>query len=381
MTAYLPRTSFTADHELFRDQVRKFMEREVAPRHAQWEKDRVVSRDVWLKAGAAGLLCTVIPEEYGGAGADRFYSAVVIEEIARLCASGIGFNLHSDIAAPYILNYGSEEQKRTWLPKAARGEVILAIAMTEPGAGSDLQGIKTTAIRDGDELVINGQKTFITNGQLCDLVIVVAKTDPAKGAKGMSLVLVEADRKGFSKGRNLHKIGTHAQDTSELFFADVRVPASNLLGEEGQGFKSLMQELAWERLQVAIRNQAMAEAALEHTIAYTRERKAFGSAVIDFQNSRFKLAECKTQVQIGRTMVDHCLGLVVKRELDATTAAMAKLWCSEMCGRITDECLQLHGGYGFMWEYPITRFYADARVQRIFGGTSEIMKEIVARTL
>ena len=381
MTAFIPRQSFTSDHELFRDQVRRFIEREVLPHHAQWEKDQVVSREVWLKAGAAGFLCTVIPEEYGGAGADRFYSAIIIEEIARAGASGLGFNLHSDIAAPYILNYGSEAQKRHWLPKAAKGEVILAIAMTEPGAGSDLQGIKTTAIRDGDDLIINGQKTFITNGQLSDLVIVVTKTDPAKGAKGMSLVLVEADRKGFSKGRNLHKIGTHAQDTSELFFADVRVPASNVLGEAGKGFQYLMQELAWERLQVALRNMAMAEAALEHTIAYTRDRKAFGNAIAQFQNTRFKLAECKTEVQIGRTMVDHCLGLVVKRELDAAAAAMAKLWCTEMSNRVIDECLQLHGGYGFMWEYPITRLYADARVQRIFGGTSEIMKEIVARTL
>jgi len=377
----LQRTIFSAEHELFRDQVRRFIEREVTPHHAQWEKEQRVSRKVWLKAGAAGLLCTVIPEEYGGAGADRFYSAVIIEEIARAGASGLGFNLHSDIAAPYILNYGSEAQKRQWLPKAARGEVILAIAMTEPGAGSDLQGIKTTAVRDGDDLVINGQKTFITNGQLSDLVIVVAKTDPAKGAKGMSLVLVEADRKGFSKGRNLHKIGTHAQDTSELFFADVRVPAENLLGEAGKGFQYLMQELAWERLQVALRNMAMAEAALDHAIAYTRERKAFGQPVAQFQNTRFKLAECKTEVQIGRTMVDHCLGLVVQRQLDAASAAMAKLWCTEMSNRVIDECLQLHGGYGYMWEYPITRLYADARVQRIFGGTSEIMKEIVARTL
>ncbi|HYM30719.1 MAG TPA: acyl-CoA dehydrogenase family protein [Candidatus Cybelea sp.] len=381
MTAYLTRTIFNEEHHLFRDQVRRFMEREVVPNHGEWEEDGKVSRDVWLKAGAAGLLCTVIPEEYGGVGADRFFSAIIIEEISRAGASGLGFNLHSDIMAPYILNYGSEEQKRAWLPKMTTGEVIGAIAMTEPGAGSDLQGVRTTAVREGNHLVINGQKTFITNGQLADLVVVVAKTDPAQGAKGMSLVLVEAGTPGFTKGRNLHKVGLKAQDTSELFFSDVRVPITNLLGEEGKGFKYLMQELAWERLQVAIRNVAMAEAALDHTIAYTRERKAFGHAIADFQNSRFRLAECKTEVQIARAFVDHCLALVVKRELDAASAAMAKLFATETSGRVIDECLQLHGGYGYMWEYPIARFYADARVQRIFGGTSEIMKEIVARTL
>ncbi|HYM30718.1 MAG TPA: acyl-CoA dehydrogenase family protein [Candidatus Cybelea sp.] len=378
----LPRTIFTADHDLFRDQVRKFCEREIAPHHAKWEEDGIVPRSAWLKAGEAGLLCATMPVEYGGAGADRFYSAIIMEELARINASGPGFSLHSDIVAPYILNYGSEEQKRTWLPKMASGEVIGAIAMTEPGTGSDLQGVRTTAVREGNkDLIVNGQKTFITNGQNADLVIVVAKTDPKQGAKGISLVLVEATRKGFTKGRNLEKIGLKAQDTSELFFSDVRVPARNLLGEEGKGFAMLMQELAWERLQVAIGAMANAEAALQWTVDYTRQRKAFGQAIAEFQNTRFKLAEIKTEVQIGRVFVDRCIDLVVKRELDVATAAMAKYWTSDLQCRVIDECLQLHGGYGYMWEYPIARAYADSRVQRIYAGTNEIMKELIARTL
>ena len=381
MTAYLPRTVFEPEHELFRDQVRKFIEREITPHREEWEETGNLSRDAWLKAGEAGLLCMTMPEEYGGAGADRRYSAILLEELARVFASGPGFTLHSDIVAPYILAYGTEEQKRTWLPKMATGEVIGSIAMTEPVAGSDLQGIKTTAIRDGDDLVINGQKTFITNGYLCDLSIVVTKTDPAAGAKGTTLVLVEADRPGFTKGRKLKKVGMKAQDTAELFFDDVRVPASNILGEEGKGFIQLMHQLAWERMQIAIRNAASAESILEHTIDYTKERKAFKRSVIDFQNTRFRLAELKTQVQIARTFVDHCLELLLKDELDPATAATAKLWVTEMQGRVADQCVQFHGGYGYMWEYPVARAYADARVQRIFGGTSEIMKEIIARTL
>ena len=377
----LQRTVFSAEHELFRDQVRKFCEREIAPNHAKWEEDGIVSRDAWLKAGAAGLLCATMPAEYGGAGADRFYSAIIMEELARIGASGPGFSLHSDIVAPYILNYGSEEQKQTWLPKMARGEVIGAIAMTEPGTGSDLQGVKTTAVRDGNHLVINGQKTFITNGQNADLVIVVAKTDPKQGAKGISLVLVEAGREGFTKGRNLEKLGLKAQDTSELFFSDVRVPMTNLLGQEGQGFVMLMQELAWERLQVAIGAIANAEAVLDWTVEYTKSRKAFGKSIAEFQNTRFKLAEVKTQVQVGRVFVDRCIELVVQRELDVTTAAMAKYWCSDLQCKIIDECLQFFGGYGYMWEFPIARAYADARVQRIYAGTNEIMKELISRSL
>ncbi len=377
----IARTLFGPEHELFRDTVRRFYEREIVPHREQWEKDGVISREAWLKAGAAGLLCPTIPEEFGGAGADRLYSAIVMEEQAYAGASGPGFSLHSDIVAPYILSYGSDDQKRTWLPRMATGEVIGAIAMTEPGTGSDLQAVKTTAVADGNELVINGSKTFITNGQLADLVIVVAKTDPGEGAHGISLVLVEAEREGFARGRNLEKIGLKAQDTSELFFSGLRVPRTNLLGGEGQGFYHLMEQLAWERLQVAIMGVAAAERALEETIAYAKQRHVFGRPVASFQNSRFKLAEMKTEVAIGRVFVDRCLELAVRGELDAESGAMAKYWISEMQCRVIDECLQLHGGYGYMWEYPIARAYADARVQRIYAGTTEIMKEIIGRSL
>lgn len=377
----IARTVFKEEHEIFRRSVKAFIEREIAPFHDQWEKDGAVSREVWRKAGDAGLLLTGIPEEYGGGGSDFLMSAVVIEELARGVYSGPGFRLHSDIVAPYILHYGSEEQKRTWLPRMAKGEVITAIAMTEPGTGSDLQGIRTTAIAKGNELVVNGQKTFITNGQLADLVIVACKTDPKEGAKGVSLVLVEADRSGFKRGRNLQKLGQKAQDTSELFFEDVRVPPSNMLGDEGRGFQYLMQELPQERLVVGVAAVAIMEAALEWTLAYTRERKAFGRPIAEFQNSRFKLAEVKTEVQVARVFLDKCLELHVEGRLDVPTAAMQKWWLTELEGRVLDTCLQLHGGYGFMWEYPIARAYADARVHRIFAGTTEIMKEIVARSL
>jgi acyl-CoA dehydrogenase len=377
----IPRTVFKEEHEIFRRSVKAFIEREIAPFHDRWEQDGVVSREVWRKAGEAGLLLTAIPAEYGGGGSDFLMSAVVIEELARGLYSGPGFRLHSDIVAPYILHYGSEEQRRTWLPRMATGEVITAIAMTEPGTGSDLQGIRTTAIAKGNELVINGQKTFITNGQLADLVIVACKTDPREGAKGVSLVLVEADRAGFKRGRNLHKLGQKAQDTSELFFEDVRVPPSNMLGEEGKGFQYLMQELPQERLIVGVAAVAIMEAALEWTLAYTRERKAFGRPIAEFQNSRFKLAEVKTEVQVARVFLDRCLELHAAGKLDVPTAAMQKWWLTELEGKVLDVCLQLHGGYGFMWEYPIARAYADARVHRIFAGTTEIMKEIVARSL
>lgn len=377
----LQRTLFTPEHDLFRDQVRRFLEREVVPHHARWEAEGIVPRGVWRAAGAAGLLCPAIPEAYGGGGGSRLHSAVLIEEVARAGASGIGFGLHSDIVAPYIMAYGSEEQKRRWLPPMARGEVIGAIAMTEPGAGSDLQAVRTTALRDGDELVINGQKTFITNGQNADLVIVVAKTDPSAGAKGTSLVLVESDRAGFKRGRNLEKIGMKAQDTSELFFDGVRVPAANILGGEGKGFILLMQELAWERMQIAIAAAAGAEAALQWTLDYTKERKAFGQRVIDFQHNRFRLAEWKTQVQVMRVFVDRLLEELLRGQLDAATAAMAKYWTTDLHCRLLDDCLQMFGGFGYMWEYPIARAYADARVSRIYGGTNEIMKEIIGRTL
>lgn len=377
----IERRIFNSEHEQFRQSVRRFFEREAAPFHAQWEKDGVVPREVWASAGAAGFLCVTMPEEYGGAGADRLYSAILMEEQSRLGLTGIGFGLHSDIVAPYILNYGSEAQKREWLPKLASGQAIGAIAMTEPGTGSDLQGVKTTATREGNQFTLNGQKTFITNGMNADLVIVVAKTDPKGGAKGLSLFLVECDRPGFTRGRNLEKVGMKAQDTAELFFSDVRLPAGNLLGGEGQGFVLLMQELAWERLQIAILAVAASEAALGWTVDYAKQRKAFGQPIIDFQNSRFRLAELKTEIEIARVFVDRCLELTVAGQLDAATGAMAKYWCSELQGRVMDACVQLHGGYGYMWEYPIARAFADARVQRIYGGSNEIMREIIGRTL
>ena len=377
----IPRTIFTQEHKMFRESVRKFYEREVAPYHAKWEENGVVPRECWRKAGEAGFLCVAIPEAYGGVGADRYYSTILMEEQSYAGFTGPGFSLHSEIVAPYILNYGSEGQKKTWLPKMARGEAIGAIAMTEPGAGSDLQGVRTTAIRDGDDFVINGQKTFITNGQNADLVVVVTKTSPKEGAKGTTLFLVEGDRPGFTKGRNLEKLGMKAQDTSELFFTDVRVPASNMLGGEGQGFFLLMQELPWERLQIAIAAVAACEAALKWTLEYTRQRTAFGKPIVHFQNTRFELAEIKTETQIARVFVDRCIELVAENKLDVETAAMAKWWTTDLQCRVVDRCLQLHGGYGFMWEYPIARAYADARVQRIYGGTNEIMKELISRTL
>lgn len=372
---------FTAEHELFRDQVRKFVAREIAPHHAQWEKDKRVPKEVWRKAGEAGLLCMTMPVEYGGAGADVLHSIILGEELAKVPATGPGFGLHSDIIAPYINNAGSEEQKQKWLPKMASGEVIAAIAMTEPGAGSDLQNIKTTARRDGNHFVINGQKTFISNGQNCDLVVVVAKTDPKEGAKGTTLFLVETDREGFRRGRNLEKIGRKAQDTSELFFDEVRVPPENMLGGEGQGFMCLMRELPRERMLIATNALAAIDAALETTLDYVKQRKAFGKAIVEFQNTKFKLAELKTEALVARTFVEHCLRLLMANKLDVTTAAMAKLFCTDLQGKVIDECLQLHGGYGYMWEYPIARLWADARVQRIFGGANEIMKELIGRSL
>jgi acyl-CoA dehydrogenase len=377
----IPRTLFSLEHELFRDSVRKFLEREAAPFHGQWEKQGHIDRQLWSKAGKQGLLCSHLPEEYGGMAVDFLYSAIVIEEISRLGLTGIGFSLHSDIVAPYILHYGSEALKQKYLPQLISGERVTAIAMTEPGAGSDLQGVKTTAVLDGDEYVINGSKTFITNGYLADLVIVVAKTDPKAGAKGTSLFLVEAGTPGFAKGKRLEKVGMKAQDTSELFFQDVRVPKENLLGQAGMGFAYLMQELPQERLTVAIAALSAAEAALQWTLDYTRERKAFGQAIADFQNTRFKLAEMATEIQIGRVFIDRCLELHLQGKLDVPTAAMAKYWATDLQCKVLDECVQLHGGYGFMWEYPVARAWADARVQRIYAGTNEIMKEIIARSL
>ena len=377
----LRRTLFSEEHELYRDQVRRFIEREIAPHHEKWEKDHLVPRPVWLAAGEAGLLCPAIPDEYGGGGGDRLHSAIVMEELARAGATGPGFSLHSDIVAPYILAYGTEEQRRRYLPRMGKGEIIGAIAMSEPGAGSDLQGVRTTAVQRGNGYVLNGSKTFITNGQNADLVIVVAKTNPALGAKGITLFLVNGGLPGFSRGRNLEKLGMHAQDTSELYFQDVELPADARLGAEGQGFILLMKELGWERLQIAITGIAAAEAALDWTVDYVRQRKVFGQTVIDFQTTRHKLAELKTEIQIGRIFVDRCLQEMLEGELDPTTAAMAKYWITDLQCKVMDQCLQLHGGYGYMMEYPIARAYADARVQRIYGGTNEIMKELIARTL
>jgi alkylation response protein AidB-like acyl-CoA dehydrogenase len=378
----IPRQLFNADHEEFRQNLRRFLDAEVLPRHAAWEEQGYVDRDIWQRAGELGFLCTNMPENYGGSGVDRKFSSIVLEELASTNASGIGWPLHSDIVAPYLLRYGSEELKQAWLPKMAAGTVITAIAMSEPGTGSDLQAIQTTAIEDGDDYIVNGAKIFITNGYNSDMVVVALKVgDKARGAKNVSLLVIEADRPGFSKGKPLKKIGMKAQDTCELFFHDVRVPKTNIVGDVGAGFSMLMQELAWERLLIAITSVANAEAMLDVTIEYTRERQAFGRSVSSFQNTRFKLAEMKTELQIARVFVDRCIELEVKGELQVDAAAAAKYWCSDLQGKVLDQCLQLHGGYGFMQEYPIARAFIDARAQRIYGGTNEIMKEIISRTI
>ncbi len=372
---------YTPEHEQFRDTCRRFFEKEVKPFHAQWEEDGIVPKALWHKAGEQGMLCMDLPEADGGLGADWLHNVIMIEEQGRIVASGPGFSLHNDIAIPYFKNYATAEQKKRWVPGMVSGKTITAIAMTEPGTGSDLQAVRTTARREGDEYVINGAKTFITNGQNADLIIVVCKTDPSAGAKGTSLICVESDRAGFRRGRNLEKIGLKAQDTSELFFDDVRVPVSNLLGKEGQGFAQLMNQLPQERLVIAVQALAAIEAALVHTIAYVKERKAFGKSILDFQNTRFKLAELKTKATVARVYVDDCVAKHLRGELTVADAAMAKYWTSDLQCALIDECLQFHGGYGYMWEYPIARLYADARVQKIYGGTNEIMKELIGRTL
>lgn len=379
----IERSLFNADHEAFRDSFRRFVEKEITPFHEAWEDQGYVDREVWRKAGENGFLCMTMPEEYGGAGADKLYSVAQMEELARAGTTGIGYGLHSEIVAPYILHYGTEEQKRKYLARLASGEMVGAIAMSEPAAGSDLQGVKTTALRQADgSYLLNGSKTFITNGWHADLVVVVAKTDPAAGAKGTSLLLVEQGMAGFSKGKRLKKLGMKAQDTSELFFDNVRVPAENLLGGaafEGKGFICLMEQLPWERLQIAIGAVAAAQAAIDWTVQYVKDRKVFGQPVASYQNTRYTLAELQTEVQVARVFVDKCCELVCQDKLDTATASMAKYWCSDLQCKVMDECVQLHGGYGYMWEYPITRAYADARVQRIYGGTNEIMKEVISR--
>ena len=377
----IPRTLFGPEHELFRDQVRRFIADEITPFHAEWEKGGIVPRSAWLKAGAAGLLCTEIPEEYGGGGGDFLFGAIMIEEMARAGATGPTFYLHSDIVAPYFVHYGTEEQKRRWLPPMSRGEIIVALGMTEPSGGSDVQSMRTTAIRDGDDYVINGQKVFITAGFNADLIVLACKTDPKARAKGVSLILVETDRPGFERGRKLEKIGCKGQDTAELFFSDLRVPATNLLGEEGRGFYQLMKELAQERLVQAIRAVASSEAALEWTVDYTQQRKMFGQTLADFQNTQFKLAEIKAELTMQRVFVDRCIELHLRGALDAVDAAMCKLVSTEMQGRVMDQCLQFFGGWGYMWEYPIARAFVDARLGRIGGGSVETMKQIIARSM
>ena len=380
----LPKPSWAGDEVgMLYDMAHRFMAEEIAPRYDEFEKNEMVDRASWEKAGTAGLLCASMPEEYGGAGGSFAHESAIIEAIAHVGVDGFGIGLHNSIVAPYILHYGSEEQKQKWLPRMATGELIGAIAMTEPGAGSDLQGIKTRAEKDGNRYRINGSKTFITNGQHANLVIVVAKTDPDKGAKGTSLMVVETDDvEGFERGRNLDKIGLKANDTSELFFNDVSVPASALLGsEEGQGFVQLMQQLPQDRLMIGTTAIAVAERALSLTIDYVKERRAFGQKIIDFQNTQFKLAELKTEATIGRVFYNDCVARHIDGGLDPATASMAKYWLSELQGKVVDECLQLFGGYGYMNEYPIARMYRDARVQRIYGGTNEIMKLLIARGL
>ena len=377
----IPRTVYEPEHEQFRDSVRKFFEAEAVPFHSQWEKDGQIDRNLWQKAGELGFLSPTADEVYGGVEVDFRYNCILNEEASRLGLSGIGFFLHSDIAVPYLLHNGTEAQKQKYIPGCISGDTIMAIAMTEPGTGSDLQGIKTTAVLDGDEYVINGSKTFITCGIQSDLVIVVCKTNPSAGSKGISLLLVEAGTEGFEKGTNLEKIGMKAQDTSELFFQDVRVPKENLLGEEGMGFVYLMRELPQERLSIAIAAVASAEATIEQTVEYVKERKAFGKTVATFQNTQFQLADMDAKVTAMRVFVDKCLELHVQGKLDTVTASKAKMLSTDLQFDVINRCLQLHGGYGYMWEYPVARAFADSRVLSIYGGTNEIMKLIIGREL
>jgi acyl-CoA dehydrogenase len=383
-TLDLPRPAWMSeDVVLLEEQARRFMQSEFTPHLDRWHEQGMYERETWTKAGAAGLLCAAMPEQYGGAGGTFAHEAVINREISLCGFDSFGAPLHSGIVAPYILHYGTEEQKKRWLPRLATGELVGAIAMTEPGTGSDLQGVRTTAKRSGNGYVLNGAKTFITNGQHADLIIVVAKTDPTEKAKGVSLMVVEtAEAAGFRRGRKLKKLGLDAADTSELFFEDVALPASSLLGtEEGQGFAQLMRELPQERLIVAIHAMAMMERALDLTIAYTKERQAFGRKIIEFQNSQFVLAECKTEATVAKVFLDHCIAQHLDGKLDTSTASMAKYWHTDLLGKITDRCLQLFGGYGYMDEYPISRLYRDARVMRIYAGTNEIMKLLIARGL
>lgn len=375
------RTFFSSDHEIFRNSVRHFVENELVPHHAQWEKDMIVPRSVWRKAGEAGLLCCDVPEEYGGPGADWLYNVVVIEELARAGMSGPGFMVHSEMVSPYIQTWGSEEMKRKWLPKMVSGEAIGAVAMTEPGAGSDLKEMRTSAVRDGDHYVINGQKTYISNGQNCDFILLACKTDPDAGPRGISIIVTPSDLPGFVKGRNLEKIGTKAQDNSELFFEDVRVPVANRLGDEGAGFKMLMTKLAQERLTQAVRSIVSIESILRWTVEYTSERKMFGGTVSTFQNTQFVLAQLSAEYTALRVFTDWCIQRHLEGELTPVEAAKAKLLVTDLHNKAANECLQFFGGYGYMTEYPIARAFIDARIVRIAGGAAEVMKQIIARDM
>ncbi|MDD5175016.1 MAG: acyl-CoA dehydrogenase family protein [Sterolibacterium sp.] len=377
----LKRTIFSEEHEMFRDSVRAFFKQEVGPNIERWEHELMFERELWRNMARQGFLCPTMPEAYGGAGADLLYSVILLEEGAQYSNIGLSFSMHSEIVANYILHHGSEETKQKYLPKMASGEMVAALAMTEPSGGSDVKAIRTSAVKDGGDYLLNGSKIFITSGAQCDLAVVVARTDPTKGAKGISLLVVDRSMPGFTSGKPLKKVGMKVSDTTELYFDNVRIPAANLLGKENEGFIYSMQELPWERMQIAVSAVAAAEAALQWTIDYVRERKAFGQEVLQFQNTRFKLAELKTEIQIARVFVDRCLAALLEGQLDAADASMAKYWTSDLQCKVVDECVQLFGGYGYMWEYPIARAWADARAQRIYGGTNEIMKELISRSL
>lgn len=385
----IERSIFREEHEMWRETVRRFVEKEIVPFHAQWEEEGIVPRELWLKAGEAGLLCCTVPEEFGGLGLDYLFDVVVFEELWRAGASGPGFLIHTDLVATYILSFGTEEQKRHWLPKMVKGEAIGSLGMTEPHAGSDLKAIRTRAVRDPDaapgdndaDFLINGQKVFISNGQMCDVIVLATKTDSEAGAKGVSLFLVDAATPGFNRGKNLDKLGMKAQDTSELFFEDMRIPPSAMLGEEGQGFALMMTKLSQERLAQAIRSATVIETMIEWTVDYTADRKAFGGTIADFQNTQFVLADLKARAVMARVFTDRCIELFMEGKLDAVTAAMAKMTTAELHCETADKCLQLFGGWGYMWEYPITRAYADARIVKIAGGSIEVMKTIISRDM
>lgn len=377
----IKRTLFNEEHDMFRDAVRKFAEQEIVPNLEHWDERGSIDRELWHKSGELGFLCCTLPEAYGGSGVDRRFSMILLEELTPLSAIGISFAMHSEIVAAYINRYATEATKSRYLPRMVSGELIGALGMSEPGAGSDVKAISTTAVRDGDHYILNGSKTFISNGEECGLVIVVAKTDPQAGAKGVSLLIVDETMAGFEKGKQLKKVGLKSQDTAELFFNDVRVPTENLLGEENHGFFYSMEELSWERAQLAVAAVACAKDSIARTIEYVNERKVFGKTVSEFQNTRFKLAEMQTEVQIAEVFVDRCMELELKGELDNSTAAMMKYWTTDLQYKVADECVQLHGGYGFMQEYPIARAWVDARAQRIYGGTNEVMKELISRKI